>query len=92
MLKAAHSNYVHAVPDKLPLNKGLLHHRDCAVINYGLPWLTKLFGIEFQTVRGMFQEGEPVFEGSDIREKSHIQIAVRDPSCILGYFKPRWIT
>lgn len=23
-------------------------------------------------------------------EKSHIQIAVRDPNCILGYFRSRW--
>ena len=22
-------------------------------------------------------------------EKTHIQIAVRDPNCILGYFRPR---
>jgi hypothetical protein len=42
----------------------------------------------FQSVRGIFAEGTPAFEGSGIRLKSHIQIAVRDPSCILGYFRP----
>jgi hypothetical protein len=90
MLQAAHRNYVCVAPKPFPANEKFMHRLDCDVINYGLPWLTKLFGIEFQTVRGVFQEGTPVFEGSDIREKSHIQIAVRDPSCILGYFKPRW--
>ncbi len=89
MLQAAHRNYVQVAPKPLPENDRLMHRLDCAAINYGLPWLTGLFGIEFQTVRSVFQEGKPVFEGSDIREKSHIQIAVRDPSCILGYFKPR---
>ena len=89
VLKLAHENYLQAAPRPLPVNKGLMHRLDCAVINYGLPWIEKLWNSEFQTVRGVFQEGQPVFAGSDIREKSHIQIAVRDPSCILGYFKPR---
>lgn len=73
----------------LPKNRGPLHFLDCAVFNYGLPKVEKTFGFNFQTVRGVFQEGPPAFEGSDVRSKSHIQIAVRDPSCILGYFKPQ---
>ena len=35
-----------------------------------------------------FHEGVPAFQGSGIHTKSHIQVAVRDPACILGYFKP----
>jgi hypothetical protein len=89
MLKRAHENYLQAALRPLPVNKGLMHRLDCAVINYSLPWIEQLWNFQFQTVRGVFQEGQPVFAGSDIREKSHIQIAVRDPSCILGYFKPR---
>ena len=92
MLKAAHRNYACVASKPLPRNDRFMHRLDCATINYGLPWLTQLFGIEFQTVRGVFQEGKRVFKGSDIRDKSHIQIAVRDPSCILGYFKPRYLT
>ena len=42
----------------------------------------------FQTVRGAFVEGDPVYEGARIHAKTHVQIAVRDPSCILGYFRP----
>ena len=36
----------------------------------------------FQTVRGCFPEGEPVFAGSKILSLTHVQIAVRDPACI----------
>jgi hypothetical protein len=43
----------------------------------------------FDSVRGVFIEGGPAFEGSGIFEKSHIQICVRNPNCILGFFRPR---
>jgi len=76
---------------QVPENSGgpnqLKRERDCAVLN----WLMERFeddGDPFQTVRGVFAEGQPAFEGSGICLKSHIQIAVRDPSCILGYFRP----
>ena len=60
---------------------------DCAVINWALEALEKK-GHLYHTVRGIFAEGRPAFEGSYIREKSHIQIAVRQSNSILGYFKP----
>ena len=43
----------------------------------------------YQTVRSSFTEGQPLYSGTTICEKNHIQIAVRDPSCIKGYFLPR---
>jgi hypothetical protein len=46
-------------------------------------------GIEYQTVRGVFIEGKPAFPGSKIALKSHIQIAVKDPACIVGVFEPK---
>jgi hypothetical protein len=45
-------------------------------------------GVRYQTVRGVFVEAEPAFFGSKIMRKSHIQLAVRDPSRILEYFRP----
>ena len=45
----------------------------------------------FQTVRAAFEEGEPAFAGSMIRRETHIQIAVRDPRCILGVFRPMMV-
>lgn len=43
----------------------------------------------FDSVRGVFIEGGPVYEGAGIFEKSHIQICIRNPNCILGFFRPR---
>lgn len=35
-----------------------------------------------QTVRGSFPEGQPLYPGSKILELAHVQIAVRDASCL----------
>ncbi len=64
-------------------------YRDCAVINWCLDLLEQQRVARYQTVRCVFTEGEPAFEGSKIMSKSHIQIAIRDPSCILGFFRPQ---
>jgi hypothetical protein len=57
---------------------------DCAVINS----VNTVFGEEYDTIRGMFPEGYPVYETSGILDKSHIQICVRNLNCIKGYFHP----
>lgn len=69
----------------------LLRYLDCAVIedlhiereNQGLK--------AFDTVRGLFQEGEQIYNTSGFLEKTHIQICVRNPNCIKGFFAPREI-
>jgi hypothetical protein len=43
----------------------------------------------FDSTRGVFIEGGPVFEGAGLFEKSHIQICIRNPNCIQGFFMPR---
>lgn len=63
------------------LKKRLL---DCLIINACL----EVVDPPFQTVRAAFWEGQDIYEGAMIREQSHIQIAVRDRSCILGIFRP----
>jgi hypothetical protein len=42
----------------------------------------------YQTVRCAFEEGDDTFPGSMLKTETHIQVAVRDPSCILGVFRP----
>lgn len=42
----------------------------------------------YDSVRGAFWEGGPVYPGARIEKKSHIQICVRNTGCIKGYFKP----
>jgi hypothetical protein len=76
----------------LPANKGPDRdlggrYLDCHVINACLQ-LPEGQELEFQTVRGAFWEGVPAFPGAKIMSESHIQIAVRDPRCILGVFRP----
>lgn len=74
----------------LPTNGDDLRTRrlDCAVTNMlhrqrrtnDLP--------AYDTVRGLFWEGAPIYRGAGVREQNHIQICVREPTCILGYFRP----
>ena len=65
-----------------------LRRLDCQFINWLVPALEADLNTRIQTVRGVFQEGEPAFPGGGIRRKSHIQIAVRDPCVIVGFFHP----
>jgi len=65
----------------------VLRFRDCAVIDYTLSDLAATEHVKYQTVRGVFLEGKPAFPGSKIALKSHIQIAVNDPTCILEFFR-----
>lgn len=41
----------------------------------------------YDTVRAAFIEGSPVYPAAGFHAKNHIQIAVRDPACIRGYFR-----
>ena len=75
---------------ELPVNRGRdkkLRYLDCTVINDCLDELG-ISGIVFDTVRGAFLEGEPIFDGTTISAETHIQIAVRNVDCILGVFRP----
>jgi hypothetical protein len=36
-----------------------------------------------------FTEGGPAFDGSGLSAKSHVQICIRNPNCIKGFFLPR---
>ena len=45
-------------------------------------------GRGYDSVRGAFIEGNAAFDGSDIKKENHIQIAVRNPACLLGVFRP----
>jgi hypothetical protein len=62
--------------------------RDTDLTDLQKPFGVEILGLQFDTVRGVYQEGEPAFPGSGIRRRSHIQIAVRRPESVLGYFLP----
>jgi hypothetical protein len=61
---------------------------DCAVINSLHQMRLDDNEPAYDSVLGVFEEGEFVFEGSGIREKTHIQMAVLNiEECIKGYFR-----
>lgn len=61
---------------------------DCAVVN-ALHQSRKEQGLaSYDSVRGPFLEGAPIYEGAGFRDESHIQICVRAIECIKGYFRP----
>lgn len=71
---------------RLPGNKGKARYLDCLVINYVAQYV--LPGCD--TVRAPFLEGQPIYEGAAFLSESHIQLVVRNPSCMLG--QPQIVT
>lgn len=66
----------------------LLRDLDCAVIQQIHDFNRQAGRQMFDSVRGVFEEGNPPYEGSAFREKTHIQLCVCNPNCIKGYFSP----
>ena len=75
----------------------LLRDLDCAVIRYLHDSIDQQLSNNksqdalerFDSVRGLFREGDPDYPGSGFYERTHTQIAVRSLDCIKGIFKPR---
>ncbi len=42
----------------------------------------------YDTVRALFPEDAPLYDGAGFKLRNHIQIAVINPDCIKGYFRP----
>ncbi len=83
-------------PARHPGNDNILRRLDCAVMNY-------LYTIAqaaqesnpqsqpYATVRAMFPEGTELYPGAGFRDKTHIQVCVREPEQIRGVFRiPEW--
>jgi hypothetical protein len=76
----------------LPQNTGgrdlLRRNLDCAVIRT-VHELRAEAGMEpFDSVRAAFTEGDRIYPTAGFAAKTHIQICVREPACIKGYFRP----
>ena len=74
----------------LPVNSKdrLRRKRDCLVIENMHKMRLNQSAASYDTVRGAIWEGGPLFAGAAIEEQNHVQIAVRNTSCIKGYFRP----
>jgi hypothetical protein len=92
-LKDSYENYQYSIKisgKNMPQNKGGKRILDCAVIE-NLHEINRTLDnvAPFDSVKGVFIEGEPLYEGAEIYNKNHIQICIRNPNCIKGFFLPR---
>ncbi|MBR2185804.1 MAG: hypothetical protein IJ857_00535 [Lachnospiraceae bacterium] len=68
----------------------LLRDLDCAVIlQIQEFYSTGENKPAFDSVRGVFIEGDAPYPGSAFFEKTHVQLCICNPNCIKGYFAPR---
>jgi hypothetical protein len=74
----------------------LIRELDCAVIEYLHSKVNEELTAnpatnlkKFDSSRGVFIEGGPIFPGAGVQKKSHIQICIRNMNCIKGFFHPR---
>lgn len=99
LLKQTYKLYIETSSElgfQVPLNKRigeekdlLIRNLDCAVIQF-LHQMRELNNKEpYDTVRGVFMEGKELYPNAGFCDKNHIQICVRNPNSILGYFIPR---
>lgn len=72
----------------LPSNRGANRAGDYFLIN-AFCAATAQTERPFDTVRGLFQEGDALFPGSGLLRENHIQVVVRQPRAIVGLFRPR---
>ena len=93
-LRDAYEIYNGMFPDESvrAINKGggnrVLRRLDCAVFQALHFTLENNHELPVDSVRCAFEEGSPTFPGSDILDKTHIQICIRNPACVKGYFRP----
>lgn len=69
-------------PDKLG------RQLDCAVMNALHRFRAEAETPEFDSVRGPFLEGDPLYPDAGFRSHNHIQICVRNTASVKGYFRP----
>jgi hypothetical protein len=91
-LRTLHDHLKSPLPENKTLGRStdlLLRHLDCAVIETLHQFRADVGKPAFDSVRGVFVEGDPLYPGAAIQKFNHIQVCVRNPDCIMGYFRPR---
>ena len=71
---------------ELPKNKKRVHPLDCLVLNMVCDYAAQK-GEPYDVIRGAFPEGDPIFPGSMLLAKTHIQFCVRNPAKIIRTFR-----
>jgi hypothetical protein len=75
--------------NKLPVNQNNNRALDCDVIQFIHESNFKRNATSYDTVRCAFPEGEESYPGSYITSRLHIQVCVRNPDCLKGFFLPQ---
>jgi hypothetical protein len=75
----------------LPQNTGgqdrLKRALDCEVINH-FHWMLEQDKVDsYDSVRAAFVEGDPIYPEAGFHKETHIQMCVRNPEQIMGYFR-----
>lgn len=97
-LKNAHQSFIELcnnfdlpIPKNRKLNEKdsdiIIRELDCAVIKTLHNFREKNNIPAYDSVIGVFNEGKALFDGTQIMEKTHTQICVRNLHCIKGYLK-----
>ncbi len=93
-VKQAHKNFIETAKkskSEIPTNSLgsdlLLRKLDCSVINFLHESIEKAEMPPFDSVRGVFLEGNRIYEKSGFYERTHIQLCVRNPKSIKGVFR-----
>ncbi len=92
LLLKIHEKRGSPIPTNNPVGKSsdiLLRNLDCAVVETLHKSLQENNQPPYDTVRAMFVEGSELYDGAGFRDKNHIQLCVRNPNCIKGFFIPR---
>lgn len=62
----------------------LIRKLDCAVVQTALTYNQDANAHPYDSVKGVFWEGQELYPNAGFREKNHIQICVCNPNCIKG--------
>ncbi len=90
ILEQTYLNNNMELPQNIPVKNSsdiLIRKLDCKVIetiHQGM-----INRKQFDSVRSVFWEGNELYKTAGFKEKNHIQICIRNPNCIKGYFLPR---
>jgi hypothetical protein len=99
LVSESHSNLndsFESIGLSMPVNKTVGDSRDLLLRNLDRAVIENLHKQRamknlppFDSVRGVFTEGKPLYDGAGFHEKNHIQICIRNPNCIKGFFVSR---
>jgi hypothetical protein len=81
-MQVAYERFRSKAESALPEQDFYRRELDCTVLNHACEEVFPRRGIQISSIRAPFDEGEPIYDGSQILDLSHVQIAVRNLNII----------